>query len=280
MLQADRADRRHVSFDGDATSPPSPPSDADVRREMQIVFQDPYASLNPRMTVARDRRRAAARSTANGRRGAARERRRAAAAGRPQPEHWQPLSRTSSPAASASASASPARSRCNPQLIVADEPVSALDVSIQAQVVNLLATSSASFGLTYVFIAHDLSVVRHISRPRRRHVPRQDRRDRHRDDIYEQPDAPVHPGAALGGADRGPGQRGKRKRIVLEGDVPSPVNPPSGCRFRTRCWKAQDICAQEEPAADRPRRGTPECLPFRRGNGSAGHRLTARQAIL
>jgi peptide/nickel transport system ATP-binding protein/oligopeptide transport system ATP-binding protein len=217
-----------------------------LRRDVQMIFQDPYSSLNPRHTVG-------------------------AIVGAPfrlqgtkpkaeikpavqellelvglSPEHYNRYPHEFSGGQRQRIGVARALA-LRPKLIVADEPVSALDVSIQAQVVNLLEDLQNEFGLTYVVIAHDLSVVRHIS-------------DRvavmylgkiveigDRNSLYETPQHPYTSALLSAVPLPDPDRRTQRERILLQGDVPSPLNPPPACRFHTRCWKAEEICRTIEP---------------------------------
>jgi peptide/nickel transport system ATP-binding protein len=209
------------------------------RQDIQIIFQDPYSSLNPRHTVGDI---VAMPMVVNGVNPPGGIKRRVQAllelVGL-NPEHYNRFPHEFSGGQRQRIGVARALA-LRPKLIVADEPVSALDVSIQAQVVNLLRELQREMGLAFVFIAHDLSIVRHFcSRVGVMYLGKLVEFGT-REQIYG---APAHPytRALLSAV---PGSAG---RIRLEGDVPTPLNPPSGCRFRTRCWKAQDVCAQEEP---------------------------------
>jgi oligopeptide/dipeptide ABC transporter ATP-binding protein len=214
---------------------------------MQIVFQDPYASLNPRMAVGNIISEPLKTHKIEGDH-KKRVRELLEIVGL-SPEHYNRYPHEFSGGQRQRIGVARAIA-LNPKLIICDEPVSALDVSIQAQVVNLLEDLQKEFDLTYVFIAHDLSVVKHIS-------------DRvavmylgrvveiaNRTGLYNEPRHPYTNSLLSAIPVPDPEKERERQRVVLTGDVPSPANPPSGCTFHTRCPRAQDYCKKNEPGLE------------------------------
>jgi len=252
-----------------------------LRRDIQMVMQDPYTSLNPRMTVGdivgepfeihpdvvpKSQRRKRVQELLE-------------VVGL-NPDHINRYPHQFSGGQRQRIGIARGLA-LQPKIIICDEPVSALDVSIQAQVINLLKRLQDEFKLSYIFIAHDLSVVRHISdRVAVMYLGKFVEMGTDAQ-IYERPSHPYTQALLSAVPVPNPEGREHRRRIILQGDPPSPANPPSGCRFRARCWKAQDICASQVPALEvRPGVDHPAACHFAEahdvvGAGEAGPEVPA-----
>jgi oligopeptide transport system ATP-binding protein len=252
ILRLYRPTGGHIVFEGQEISTAEGSTLRGVRRRMQMIFQDPYASLNPRMTAAGIvSEPLEIHGVGTGRERRQRVRELLATVGL-DPDYGDRYPHEFSGGQRQRIGVARALA-LHPDLIVADEPISALDVSIQAQIINLLERLQGEFGLTYLFIAHDLSVVRHISdRIAVMYLGRLVETATSRE-LYERPLHPYSVALLSAVPIPDPTIESRRRRIILTGDVPSPSNPPPGCHFHTRCWLRARLgnparCVEEQPA--------------------------------
>jgi oligopeptide transport system ATP-binding protein len=246
IVQLYKATEGSVTFEGKDLTKMHGEELRKMRRKIQMIFQDPYASLNPRMSVEQIvGEPLVVHNLARGREIREKVKELLSLVGL-NPAYVDRYPHEFSGGQRQRIGVARALS-LKPDLIVCDEPISALDVSIQAQVVNLLEDLQKEFNLTYIFIAHDLSMVRHISTRVIVMYLGVFVELANRDTLYKNPMHPYTIGLLSAVPIPDPFVEEKRKRIILEGDVPSPINPPSGCRFRTRCPLAQQKCAEERP---------------------------------
>ncbi len=238
-----------VSFEGTNITNLSRRAMQPFRREIQMIFQDPYGSLNPRRRVGSiigDPYAVHKTATGTERKQAVQELMERVGLN---PEHYNRFPAEFSGGQRQRIGVARALA-LRPKLIICDEPVSALDVSIQAQVLNLLADLQADFGLSYLFIAHDLEVVRHVSDSVTVMYLGRIAEQGPGDEVYNHSRHPYTAALLSAAPAADPDSAAERQRIILTGDVPSPINPPSGCRFHPRCPKAQDLCSTAEPGLE------------------------------
>ncbi|MEI7541138.1 MAG: dipeptide ABC transporter ATP-binding protein [Actinomycetes bacterium] len=236
-----------VIFEGQDISHLSNTQMRPIRSDLQMIFQDPYASLNPRHTVGTIVSTPFKINKITPQGGVKKRVQEILEIVGLNPEHYNRYPHEFSGGQRQRIGIARALA-LRPKLIVADEPVSALDVSIQAQIINLMKDLQKDFGLTFVFIAHDLAVVRHFAQRVAVMYLGNIVEIADRDTLYATPKHPYTKALLSAVPEADPDAVGARERIRLTGDVPNPINPPSGCRFRTRCWKAAEICATQAPS--------------------------------